>query len=83
MRLYPIMLGEQASISGLDLQATSIQGAEDVDVSGQPAVLLQIGSDRAGLVWREVVWEHEDLILALSADNLSEAELLRVARSVR
>jgi hypothetical protein len=83
LRLYPIMLGEQASISGLDLQATSIQAVEDVEVNGQPAVLLQIGADRAGSAWREVVWEHGDLILALSADNLSEADLLRVARSVR
>jgi hypothetical protein len=83
LRVYPITLGEQASISGLDLQATSIQAVENVEVSGQSAVLLQIGRDRDGPVWREVVWEHEDLILALSADNLSEADLLRVARSVR
>lgn len=82
LRVYPITLGEQASISGLDLQATSIQVVENVEVSGQPAVLLQLGGDRAEVVWREVVWEHEDLILALSAVNLSEADLLRVARSV-
>lgn len=83
LRVYPIMLGERASISGLDLQATSIQEVENTEVGGQPAVLLQIGSDRAEPVWREVVWEQGDLILALSADNLSEADLLRVARSVR
>jgi hypothetical protein len=82
LRVYPITLGEQASISGLDLQATSIQVLENVEVSGQPAVLLQIGGDRAEPAWREVVWEHGDLILALSAGNLSEADLLRVARSV-
>jgi hypothetical protein len=83
LRVYPITLGKQASISGLDLQATSIHTVENVEVSGQPAVLLQIGSDRAESVWREVVWEHEDLILALSADHLSEPDLLLVARSVR
>jgi hypothetical protein len=83
LRLYSISLGEQANISGLDLQATSIQAAKDVEVSGQPAVLLQIGSDQARSAWREVVWEQQNLILALSADNLSEADLLRVAASVR
>lgn len=82
LRVYPITLGEQASISGLDLRATSIHAVENVEVSGQPAVLLQIGSDQES-VWREVVWEQEDLILALSAHNLSEADLLRVAASVR
>ena len=83
LRLYSISLGEQANISGLDLQATSIQAAKDVEVSGQPAVLLQIGSDQERSAWREVVWEQQNLILALSADNLSEADLLRVAASVR
>jgi hypothetical protein len=82
LRVYPIMLGEQASISGLDLQATSIHAVQNVEVSGQPAVLLQIGGDRAESVWREVVWEQDDLILALSSHKLSEADLLRVAESV-
>jgi hypothetical protein len=82
LRIYPIMLGEQATIAGLDLKATSIQRVENIEVSDQPAVLLQLGNDRAGIAWREVVWEHDDLILALSALHLSEADLLRVARSV-
>lgn len=83
LRVYPIVLGEQASISGLDLQATSIQAAEDVQINGQPAVLFQLGSERAASAWREVVWEHDDLILALSSVHLSEADLLQVAGSVR
>jgi hypothetical protein len=30
-----------------------------------------------------MVWEQDDLILALSATDLSEADLLDIARSVR
>jgi hypothetical protein len=67
----------------MNLEATSIQDVQDVDVNGQPGVLLQLGSDgdRAGL--RELVWEQDDLVLALSTSDLTEAELLRIARSVR
>lgn len=83
LRVYPIVLGREASISGLDLQATSIQAADNVEVNGQPAVLLQVGTSRGEPVWREVVWEQDDLILALSADHLAEEDLLRVASSVR
>jgi hypothetical protein len=85
LRMYPITLGTdtQARVSGMNLEATSIQDVQDVDVNGQPGVLLQLGSDgdRAGL--RELVWEQDDLVLALSTSDLTEAELLRIARSVR
>jgi hypothetical protein len=83
LRVYSITLGDEGSISELNLQATSIQDARNVDVSGQAGVLLQLGSDRTGAVWQEVVWEQGDLIVALSSGHLAEDELLRVARSVQ
>jgi hypothetical protein len=83
LRVYPIMLGDQASISGLNLQATSIQDVQDVDVNGRPGALMRLGTERTEVVWQEVVWEQSDLILALSSDRLPEDELLRIARSVR
>jgi AcrR family transcriptional regulator len=83
LRVYPIMLSEEANISGLNLKATSIRDTQPIDVNGQPGVLLQLDTGGAGDGWQEAVWEHEDLILALSATNLRESELLAVARSVR
>jgi hypothetical protein len=83
LRVYSIALGDAGSISKLNLQATSIQDARDVDVSGQAGVLLQLGSDRTGAVWQELVWEQDELIVALSSGHLGEDELLRVARSIR
>jgi hypothetical protein len=66
----------------MDLEAAPIQDVRNVDVNGQPGVLLRLGSGRTEAGWQEVVWEQDDLILALSALRLSEAELLRMARSV-
>jgi hypothetical protein len=83
LRVYPIMLSEEANISGLNLQATSIRDAQPVDVNGQPGVLLKLETSGAGEGWQEAVWEQEDLILALSATGLAESELLAIARSVR
>ena len=83
LRVYSIALDDAGSISKLNLQATSIQDARNVDVSGQAGVLLQLGSDRTGAVWQELVWEQDDLIVALSSGHLAEEELLRVARSIR
>jgi hypothetical protein len=83
LRVYSIVLGEEASISALNLQARSIQEATDVEVNGQPGVALRLGPEGAEAVWREVVWEQADLILSLSSVNLTEAELLHIARSVR
>jgi hypothetical protein len=83
LRVYSIVLGEEASISALNLQARSIQEATDVEVNGQPGVTLRLGPEGAEAVWREVVWEQADLILSLSSVNLTEAELLHIARSVR
>jgi hypothetical protein len=77
LRIYPIMLGQEATISGMNLEATSIQQAEDVDVQGRAGVLLHLGAS-----WREVVWEDGELILAVRSTDLAEGELLRVARSV-
>jgi hypothetical protein len=82
LRLYPIVLGEQSSISGLNLEATLIREVQDVEVNGQPAVLMRLGPDWAENAWQEVVWEQGDLLLALSASNLSQEELLRIARSI-
>lgn len=83
LQIYPILLGEQASISGLNLQAKPIQDVQDVTVGGQPGVLLQLGQERKEAGWQQVIWEHEDLILALTATGLDTAELLRVGGSVR
>jgi len=83
LRIYPIVLGDQASISGLNLQAAPIRDVQDVAINDQAAVLLQLGSEGSQTSWQEVVWEQGDLILALSATDLSKEELLRVARSVR
>ncbi len=83
LRVYPIMLGEETSISGLNLEAAPIRDVRDVDVGGKPGVFMHLGTDEGDVALREVVWEQDDLILALSAPALSEDELLRVARSVR
>lgn len=77
LRIYPIMLGEEASISGVNLAATSVEKVQDLEINGQPGVLLRVGS-----AWQEVVWEQGDLVLALWAPDLPEEELLRIARSV-
>lgn len=83
LRVYPITLGERASISGLNLEASSIQDVRDVEIGGRAGVLLQLGAPGAKAVWQEVVWEQDDLVLALSTADLPEDELLRMARSVR
>jgi len=82
LRLYPIILGDHASISGMNLEAAPIQEVEKVDVNGQPGVLLQLGIKGAQATWQEVVWEQEDLILALSTSSLPRDDLLEIARSV-
>lgn len=83
LRLYPITLGDRASISRMNLEAAPIQDVEDVQVGDQPGVLLSLGSKEVATAWQEVVWEQNDLILALSAPDLTRAELLQIARSVR
>ena len=83
LRVYPIMLGDHASISGLNLEAAPIQGVQDVDVNDQAGVLLQLGTEEHQTTWQEVVWEQGDLVLALYATDLTRADLLRMARSVQ
>jgi hypothetical protein len=83
LRLYPIALGDRASISRLNLEAAPIRDVRDVEVNGKPGVLLSLGDQGAEAVWQEVVWEQGDLILALSTTSLTEEELMRAARSVR
>jgi len=83
LRLYPIVLGDRASISRLNLEATPIQDVRDVDVNGKPGVLLRLGDQGAETIWQELVWEQGDLILALSAASLTEEELMGMAQSVR
>lgn len=83
LRLYPIALGDRASISRLNLEATPIQDVLNVEVNGKPGVLLRLGDQGAKTIWRELVWEQDDLILALSAASLTEDELMRTAQSVR
>jgi hypothetical protein len=78
LRVYPILLGEEANISRLNVETTSVEKVQDLEINGQPAVLLRVGD-----AWQEIVWEQGDLVLALSAPDLSEEELLAVARSVR
>jgi len=77
LRVYPIMLGQEGNVSGLKLAATSIGEVEDVMVGGQPGVLLRLEG-----TWQEVVWEQGELILSLSAEELSRETLLQVAGSV-
>jgi hypothetical protein len=85
LHMYPISLGTdaQARVSGMNLEAAPIQDVRDVDVNGQPGVLLLLapGGDETGL--KELVWEQNEVVLALSAVDLTEAELLQVGRSVR
>jgi hypothetical protein len=88
LRVYPISLGEGASISGMNLEADPIEDVRNVDMNGRPGVLLRLGASpqrgaEAEATWREVVWEQGDLVLALYGANLPESELLRIARSVR
>lgn len=83
LRVYAIMLGDQASIAGLNLEAQPIHEVQDVDVDGQPGVLLSLGTDRVRVTWQELVWEQDGLILALSSADLTEEDLLQIARSVR
>lgn len=82
LRVYPITVGEEASVSALNLEASSFEVVKDVEVQGQPAVLLRLGDGSGRKAWQEIVWEHGDLILALSASDLTEAQLLQVAASV-
>lgn len=85
LRLYPVRLGEgdRAATTRMNLEAAPIQAVREVDVNGQPGVLLQVGSGDTQASWQEVVWEQADLVAALSTSDLSEEQLLRVARSVR
>ena len=82
LRVYSIGLGDGASIASLNLRAPLIEHAKDVDVNGQPGVLLQQDRASSGDFWQELVWEQDDLILALSSVHLDESELLNVARSI-
>ena len=82
LRVYPLTVGEEASISGLNLEASSFELVKDVEIQGQPAVLLRLSDGGRRNAWQEVVWEHGDLMLALSASDLTEAELLQIAASV-
>jgi hypothetical protein len=66
----------------LDLEAEPIQAVQNVEINGQPGVLLQLGVNEAQVTLQEVVWEEGDLILALSAGQLTETDLLRIARSI-
>ena len=83
LRVYSIVLGDGASISSLNLRAPPIKHAKDVSVNDQPGVLLRQDLDRSGAVWQEVVWEQDDLILALSSLYLDEPDLLNIARSIQ
>jgi hypothetical protein len=82
LRVYSIALGDEASISSLNLRAPPIEQVEDVDVNGRPGAFLQQKPDRSGAIWRELVWEQGDKILALSSVHLDEQVLLRIARSI-
>jgi hypothetical protein len=82
LRVYSIGMGDGASIASLNLRAPPIEHAKDVDVNGRPGVLLQQDWASSGELWQELVWEQDDLILALSSVHLDESELLNVARSI-
>lgn len=78
LRIYPIVLGSQANVSGLSLETASVEKVQDLMIDGQPGVLLHVG----GADWQELVWEHGELIMALSSGDLDDEDLLQVARSV-
>lgn len=82
LRVQPITLGGQGSISHLNLEASPIQEVREVDVNGQPAALLRLGTGSGEAQWQEIVWEQDDLLLSLSTANLTEDELLHMARAV-
>ena len=82
LRVYSIALGDGASIASLNLRAPPVEDARDVEVNGQPGVLLQQDPDQSGAVWQELVWEQDELILALSSLDLDEPDLLSIARSI-
>lgn len=83
LRVYSISLGEEATVSGLNLQAEDIQNVQDVSVNNRPGVLLRLRAPRSATGWYEVVWEQDELILALSSLHLPKEDLLRIAGSVR
>lgn len=83
LRVYSIVLGDEANISSLNLRAPPIEHVQDVLVNGQPGVLLRQDLDRSGAELLEVVWEQDELILALSSHHLDETELLKIARSIQ
>ena len=84
LHMYPISLGSdtRAKVSGMNLEAAPIQDVRDVDVNGQPGMLLLLASGGDGTGLKELVWEQDQVVLALSAVDLSETDLLRIARSV-
>jgi hypothetical protein len=84
LHMYPISLGSgtRARVSGMNLEAAPIRDVRDVDVNGQPGMLLLLESAGDGTGLKELVWEQDQVVLALSAADLSEAELLQIARSV-
>jgi hypothetical protein len=47
LRVYPIMLGNQATIARLDLQATPIRDVQDVDVTASQVLQLGAKEDKA------------------------------------
>ena len=83
LRVYSIALGDQASVSSLNLRAPPIEDAQDVEVNGQPGVLLRQELEPSGIELLELVWEQDDLILALSSHHLDELDLLDIARSIQ
>lgn len=84
VRLYPIALGagDQATVAGMNLEAGPIREVRDVEVAGQPGVLLSLGREGADATWQELVWEQDGLVVVLTTSALTEDELLEVARSV-
>ena len=83
LRVYSVALGDEASISSLNLRAPPIEYVQDVAVNGQPGVLLKQELGRSGAELLEVVWEQDELILALSSHHLDETGLLDIARSIQ
>jgi hypothetical protein len=83
LRVYSIALGDEASVSSLNLRAPPIEDAQDVEVNGQPGVLLRQDLEPSGIELLELVWEQDDLILALSSHHLDKLDLLEIARSIQ
>jgi hypothetical protein len=83
LQVYSIALSDGVSVSSLNLRAPPVEDVQDVEVNGQPGVLLRHDLEPTGIELLELVWEQDDLLLALSSHHLDDLDLLDIARSIQ